>query len=263
MKVTLIQSALVWGNVEENLKNFDAKLLERLDADIILLPEMFTSGCMMVKQDREKAMTEKITVAGYYEQVKEKMLNWAACQDALVIGSTVYQEGEKFYNRLLAAFPDGRCRYYDKRHCFRMGGEQEHFSAGIRHLVFDFRGMKIATFICYDLRFPVWSRNIQQYDLAVYIANWPHSRRDVWKTLLKARAIENQTFVAGLNCVGTDKNGLRYAGDSALIDARGQIIVEIAEFQERTMTGVCDIEELQRFRQKFAVLEDRDKFVIS
>lgn len=260
MNIVLIQSSLVWGNVEENLKAFDTKLAKCKKCDLILLPEMFTSGCMMVKKSPEVAIAEKVNVAARYEEVRQMMLKWAAQADAVVAGSTVYEEGGRYYNRLIAAFPDGHCDYYDKRHCFRMGGEQEHFAAGSQQLVFDFRGARVAAFICYDLRFPVWCRNTQQYDIALFVANWPESRREVWKTLLKARAIENQSFVAAVNCVGTDANGLRYAGDSMLLDARGNILAAAKEYKEELVTADCNIADLHTFRQKFAVLDDRDLF---
>lgn len=260
MKVALLQSALVWGDVEENLRRFDLKLTERVGCDVMLLPEMFTCGCMMVKKEKEQADAEKIRVASYYTEVCRRMSAWAAFQDALVMGSTVYEENGRFYNRLIAAFPDGKYQYYDKRHCFRMGGENEHFTPGNRHLSIVFREWKIATFICYDLRFPVWSRNTDHYDLAVYIANWPESRRKVWQNLLVARAIENQAYVAGVNCVGIDEGGLHYAGDSVVINARGETIGTAKAFEEQTILTELDKAELNLFRQKFAVLDDRDLF---
>ena len=168
MKIALVQSPLAWGELQENLQNFDKKMAECEDCDVILLPEMFTSGCMMIKKSAEVAFAAKESVANAYPVVEEKMLAWAKRQHALVMGSTVYRENGKYYNRLIAAFPEGNCRYYDKRHCFRMGGENEHFTPGDRQLTFEFRGVKIAAFICYDLRFPVWCRNTQNYDLAVF-----------------------------------------------------------------------------------------------
>lgn len=260
MKVALIQSALAWGRVDENLENFTRKLSIPLACDLILLPEMFVSGCMMVKRSQEIAEAEKKEVATRFADVRQTMLTWARQQNALIMGSTVYEGEGHYYNRLIAAFPDGRCLYYDKRHCFRMGGENEHFSPGIKQLVFEFRGVRIAPFICYDLRFPVWSRNLQAYDLAVYVANWPESRRDVWNSLLKARAIENQAFVAGVNCVGTDLNGLLYAGDSCVWDAKGKAVATTTEFQEEIVIADFDIAGLHNFRDKFPVLEDRDTF---
>lgn len=260
MKIALVQSSLAWGKVDENLSRFDQKLMDINGCDLIVLPEMFTSGCMMVKKSHEVAMAEKVSVAAHFEEIRRMMLGWARRQDALIMGSTVYEEQGKYYNRMIVAFPEGKCLYYDKRHCFRMGGENEHFSAGDHQLVFDFRGVRIAAFICYDLRFPVWSRNTESYDLAVYVANWPESRRDVWNTLLKARSIENQAFVAGVNCVGTDANGLVYAGDSVVLDARGKILNAAREFSEEIIIADCDMQALADFRRKFPVLEDRDNF---
>ena len=196
MKIALVQSALAWGQVERNLENFESKLSEPLGCDVVVLPEMFVSGCVMGKRPREEAVAEKAAVAACFGEVEERMSVWAGLQDAAVLGSTAVEEGGRFFNRLVVALPDGKRLYYDKRHCFRMGGESEHYSGGSRRLVFDFRGMRIAPFICYDLRFPVWSRNTEGYDLAVYVANWPASRREVWNVLLRARAIENQSFVA-------------------------------------------------------------------
>lgn len=262
MKLALVQSVLVWGNVEQNLKSFDVKLSEYLGCDVIVLPEMFTTGCMLVKREVEMVRNEQALTATSYERVLQKMLLWAKRQKALVMGSTVYREGEKYYNRLLVAYPDGRVNHYDKRHCFRMGGENEYFTAGDRRLVFEYKGIKIAAFICYDLRFPVWSRNVEGYDLAVYVANWPSSRREIWKTLLKARAIENQCYIAGVNCVGFDNNGLYYAGDSMLLDACGNEIIKAAEGEEKVLKGELDPEGLHLFRKKFNVLEDRDLFIM-
>lgn len=262
-KIALIQSFLVWGDEEQNLRNFDKKLIKPLGSDIILLPEMFISGSMMVKKDKSVADTLKKKTASYFDKTVEMMQGWALRQDALIMGSTVYEEHAKYYNRLVVAFPDGQCLYYDKRHCFRMGGENEYFTAGNSRLVFDFRDIKIAAFICYDLRFPVWSRNTEVYDLAVYVANWPESRRDVWRTLLRARAIENQAFVAGVNCVGTDDNGLKYAGDSMLVNARGEVVIAGEDFKEQIIVADINTDELHEFRRKFSVLEDGDSFTIN
>lgn len=262
MKLALLQSELVWGNVSENLHRFDEKLAKCRDVDLILLPEMFASGSMMVKKSYEVALVEKKAVAFRFGEIQQWMLDWASRLNAVLTGSTVYETGENYYNRLLVAFPDGRREYYDKRHCFRMGGENEHFSSGRRRLVFEFRGVKIAAFICYDLRFPVWCRNTEGYDLAVFVANWPESRKEVWKTLLKARAIENQAFVVGVNCVGTDSNGIRYAGDSVVVDARGNVLKTATEYQEETLVTDCDVAALHGFRRKFAVLDDLDPFCL-
>lgn len=262
MKIALVQARLAWGNVERNLKEFGQRVETCNGCGLILLPEMFVSGCMMVKQEKSVAVAEKIKIASYYEEVKDTMLRWASRQGAVVAGSTVYVEDGRYYNRMLVAFPDGKYLYYDKRHCFRMGGENEHFTAGSESLVFEYEGVKIAAFICYDLRFPVWCRNTQDYDLAVFVANWPESRREIWQTLLRARAIENQAFVAGVNCVGEDPYGLRYAGDSVVLNARGEVLGACRESEEEVVCIEIDIEELCRFREKFPVLDDRDHFMI-
>ena len=191
------------------------------------------------------------------------MQRWAQDRQAMLLGSTIYETDGNYYNRMIIAFPNGDLRYYDKRHCFRMGGENEHFEAGSERIVFEYLGVKIAPFICYDLRFPVWSRNVEEYDLALYIANWPAARRKVWQTLLKARAIENQAYVVGVNCVGTDLNGIAYAGDSMGVDARGEVMLQAAEYRNETIVVDCDIKMLHEFRRKFAVLEDRDAFVLN
>lgn len=260
LKIALVQSSLVWGDVDRNLGDFDRKLRESDGWDVVLLPEMFPAGAVMVRREAEAMKTERERIAGYYEEVRRKMREWAERTGALVMGSTVCREGECYYNRLIAAFPDGEMKYYDKRHCFRMGGENEYFAPGRHRLVFEYKGVKIAAFICYDLRFPVWSRNVEGYDLAVYVANWPASRRKVWQTLLQARAIENQCYVAGVNCVGTDSNGLVYAGDSALIDAKGEIVKAACEGKEEILVADLNMETLTAFRKKFAVLDDRDSF---
>lgn len=263
MKLSLIQTSLAWGDVEENLRHFSKKIAVCKDTDVILLPEMFTNGGMLMRGKPGDYKRERDMVAERFEEVRGKMKIWAGESNAVVIGSTVYNDHERYYNRLLAVFPDGNVKYYDKRHCFRMGGENEYFSAGNRQLVFDFRGIRIVAFICYDLRFPVWCRNVGEYDLAVFIANWPASRNEVWKTLLKARAIENQAYVAGVNCIGTDRNGFRYSGNSMVLNAKGETIADSEPEQDTVIDADIDREELQAFREKFPVLQDGDRFVIS
>ena len=152
--------------------------------------------------------------------------------------------------------------HYDKRHRFTMGHEDEHFTAGHELLVFEYKGMKIAPFICYDLRFPVWSRNTSGYDLAVYVANWPEARREPWQILLKARAVENQCYVVGVNCVGEDGNGLQYSGDSMVISPRGEVLVACEPYADEVQVADVDLGALEGFREKFPVLEDRDEFTI-
>lgn len=260
MRVALVQSLLLGGNVEGNLEAFGRKLSRCRGHDLVLLPEMFASGCLRQEAPEEAVLKEREEVACRFGEIRDRMLFWAGECDAVVAGSAVCREGTHYYNRLVVAFPDGHCLYYDKRHLFRPGGEGEYFSAGERPLLFEFRGMKMAAFICYDLRFPVWCRNVRGYDLAFFVANWPEMRREAWEILLKARAVENQAFVAGVNCVGTDVNGLRYAGGSMLVDARGKELTERVEFREGIFSADCDPEGLRKFRERFPVWKDRDHF---
>lgn len=218
-KVALVQPHLVWGDVEANLLAFDKRVKQCEGADVIVFPELFTSGCEMKKKDKAEALDSKNKIAGYYPHIVEQMKAWAAQAHALVIGSTIYREGDKYYNRLIAAFPDGTCRYYDKHNCFKKGS----FSPGSGQLTFQWKGHRFATYICYDLRFPEWSRNNDMYDTAIYIANWPESRRDDWNNLLRERAVENKANVIAVNCAGTDLAGLTYAGDSALLSPEGEV----------------------------------------
>ena len=263
MKIALVQSSLVWGDIEKNLALFDRKLAGIGACDVILLPEMFTSGSMLVKQDKRVADAEKNKTAACYERVRRLMSEWAEKRDALVMGSTVYNEGESYYNRMIVAFPDGKNLYYDKRHCFRMGGENEHFTAGRRHLFFDFRGVRIATFICYDLRFPVWSRNVNnEYDLLIYVANWPVPRRRVWDILLQARALENISYVCGVNRIGTDGNQMLYNGGSVIYSPKGDLLASVPDHEEGTATATLDLSVLREFRQKFPAWKDAECFQI-
>ena len=199
-RVALVQAHLAWGDVDANLEAFQKRLEKCRGCDMIVFPELFVSGCEMKKKDKEVAVQTKDEIAGYYPVVIEKMKEWAAGSGALIIGSTIYKEEGKFYNRLLAVFPDGHYEYYDKHNCFKKGS----FSPGEKQLVLNWKGHRLATYICYDLRFPDWSRNEDRYDTAIYIANWPESRRDDWNRLLRERAIENQANVIAVNCAGTD-----------------------------------------------------------
>lgn len=253
MKIAIVQASLLWEDVEGNLEAFGRRLRLIEDADVIVLPEMFSSGFTM--EGKEK-------VALYYERICQWMTERAREKDALIMGTTVFRAGECYYNRCLVAFPTGELLHYDKRHCFTMGGERDHFVAGKDLLVFDYRGVRFAPFICYDLRFPVWSRNTSGYDVAVYMANWPAARREPWQLLLKARAIENQCYVVGVNCVGEDGKGLLYTGDSVVVSPRGEVIGECVPGEDCASVVEIDLEGLQAFREKFPVLEDRDVFEI-
>lgn len=253
MKIALVQYAIAWEDVEFNLNRLD-KLLAKLEpCDVIVLPEMFTSGFTMAGRAK---------IAIHYYRTREWMSDQAKRKDAMVIGSIICCEADKFYNRLIAAKPDGSFCYYDKRHGFTYGGEPLHFEAGKEQVSIEYMGVRFAPFICYDLRFPVWSRNCWNYDVALYIANWPIARIEVWKILLAARAIENQCFVIGVNCIGKDGNGMEFSGDSCVVNSRGKVIGNCESYREEVKIVELKLSELRNFRRKFPVLNDMDRFYI-
>ncbi len=253
LTVSLIQTSLRWHDPEANRlamrHHIDAI---SIDTDLIVLPEMFTTGFSMEP-------------AGRAEQTEGPTLEWmrqvAADRNAVVTGSLMVHEADQYFNRLLWVRPDGSWSHYDKRHRFTMAGEHHIYAAGTSRLVEEWRGWRICPLVCYDLRFPVWSRNdpAQPYDLLLYTANWPAVRRTAWMTLLRARAIENVAYTMGVNCVGLDGNGVTYAGDSALIDMRGEYLVEVGN-QETSITRSLQYDELLAFRERFPALNDADGF---
>jgi omega-amidase len=254
LTVALIQTSLYWEKIEQNLEHF-GKLLEPLKdkTDVIFLPEMFTTGFSM----------EPAKLA---EEMNGNSVSWlrreAAELGCVVAGSIMVTENHHYYNRLIWMQPSGEFSVYDKRHLFRLGNEHFIYTAGKEQLIQKIGDWRVKPLICYDLRFPVWSRNRDDYDLLVYVANWPESRREVWKTLLKARAIENQAYVIGVNRVGSDGNGIDYSGDSAIIDPKGLIISNIQPHEESIEIVTLSMRELIEFRDKFPVLPDRDEFEI-
>lgn len=259
LSLTLLQTSLQWENPEANLAHFD-RLISRIQGptDLILLPEMFNTGFSM----RADSLAE--TMEG-------PTVNWmktkAAQNQAVVSGSLIIREEKAFYNRLVAALPDGSLQYYNKRHLFRMAGEQLTYTGGNELLTLEIKGWKIRPFVCYDLRFPVWSRNSfdplagWQYDLAVYVANWPSARAHAWKSLPVARAIENQAWIATLNRIGSDGKGHTYSGDSQVINSYGETVVHLDE-AEYVQTVVLDRNSLEKHREVFPVGRDADRFEI-
>ncbi len=219
LNITLIQTALFWNDLDANLEMFDQKINAILDhTDLIILPEMFTTGFSMNAEPLAQDMDGKAV---------SWLLKKASQKNADITGSIIIREQDKFYNRLIWARPDGMIFCYDKKHLFRYAGEEKVFTPGTERITVELSGWKIRPFICYDLRFPLWTRNFNnQFDVAVFIANWPQKRAPHWNALLKARAIENQCYVAAVNIVGTDGNGLAYQGDSCLIDPLGNDLVE-------------------------------------
>ena len=228
VKVALVQAHLAWGDMDDNLQAFEKRVRLCKGCDMIVFPELFTSGCEMKKRDKEEVKRSKNEVASRYPEVIKKMKKWAKRSGALVVGSTIYKEEGKYYNRLLAVYPDGKYEYYDKHNCFKKGS----FSPGDRHLALEWKGIRFSTYICYDLRFPEWSRNHGEYDVAIYIANWPESRRDDWNRLLRERAIENEAYVIAVNCAGADLTGLMYRGESFVIAPDGEVRAKCRDYRD-------------------------------
>ena len=250
LRISLVQYDIVWENKEANLSYVEDVVTSLAGkTDIVVLPEMFTTGFTMNSHKLSESNDgDTITL----------LKQWATEFDIAICGSFIAKEKGHFFNR--GFFISSESEYfYDKRHLFRMGKEPEYFSPGDKRLIFEHKGFNICLLICYDLRFPVWARNINnEYDLIIYTANWPESRAKVWNTLLAARAIENISYVCGVNRIGKDGNDLVYKGDSKLIDAKGEVLTSIKVDKVETVSISKD--ELDKFRNKFPVWKDADSF---
>ncbi|CNK95116.1 putative hydrolase [Yersinia mollaretii] len=252
LKLTLLQQPLVWLDAQANLRHFEMLLEPLRQRDLIVLPEMFTTGFAM--NAVENAQPEAEIVAW--------LRHWASQTNALIGGSVALKIADGAVNRFLLVEPSGKVHHYDKRHLFRMAGEHHHYLAGIERKIIEWRGWRILPQICYDLRFPVWARNQQDYDLALYVANWPAARTKHWQTLLAARAIENQVYVAGCNRVGDDDNGHHYQGDSLILDMQGEALAQAAPNQAAQLDAELSLEALQVYRKAFPAWRDTDKFLL-
>lgn len=252
LKITLVQPDIIWEDIPANLEKYSKMLSGIVGSDIIVLPEMFNTGFSMQSQKLNEPIDGPSVCW---------MKNLAAEKNASVIGSLIIKEQDKVYNRAVWIFPDGNLQFYDKRHLFTMGQETEHYAQGTQKTIIEYKGWKFCPLICYDLRFPVWSRNAENYDVLMYVANWPSPRHHVWKNLLAARAIENQSYCIGVNRVGSDGAGLSYLGNSALVDARGN--VQMMGETEEVKSFEISYSELQKFRRSFPLLDDMDKFTIA
>jgi omega-amidase len=262
IRITYIQSSLHWEDPDANLKMLGAKIGEAPETDLLILPEMFSTGFSMKPELFAQDMN------GSSVHWMKEMAQHKKCA---ITGSIIVREGGRFYNRLIWMRADGSLVYYDKRHLFRFGGEHEHYTAGTEKLCIQLKGWNIRPLICYDLRFPVWSRNRwkkrnevpeAEYDLLLYTANWPERRNFAWKTLLLARAIENQAYVAGVNRVGTDGTGLSHTGDSVLINYKGDVLSKPNSGLEMQETILLSASELAAFRASFPAGMDADQFTI-
>ena len=254
MIVSLIQAPLVWENPSENRLYFEQKIKAiSQQTNLIVLPEMFTSGFTMNPQHVAETMQGE-TILWLIELAKAK--------NAAITGSLVIQEGEHFFNRMVFVFPSGKLEYYDKRHLFTLAGEEKVYQLGNEKKIVEFNNWKICLQVCYDLRFPVFARNTEEYDLLIYVANWPKVRINAWDILLKARAVENLTYVVGLNRIGLDGNQNEYVGHSQVIDELGNYLLE-PQRNEHVFHVELDKEKMLETRKKLNFLNDRDDFSIS
>ena len=255
MRITLIQDIIFWADKAANIQKVEDQLILLAGkTDLVVLPEMFTTGFC----------TEKLQLAEKMDgDTLQTLKTWAVKYKMAITGSFIATEDERIFNRAFFVFPSGKIETADKRHLFSLGGEHEHFTAGDKRLIVNYEGFNILVLVCYDVRFPVWSRNINaEYDLAIYVANFPQRRIIDWDILLQARAVENQAYVCGVNRVGVDGLGVDYDGHSALLDFKAKPLLNFSENKTSIQTAVLTIEPLELYRQKFDVLRDADKFEI-
>ena len=260
LTISLIQSDLYWEDKARNLQQFETKIASLPgDSQVAVLPEMFSTGFSM----RPEVFAEKMDgpTMAWLQQT-------ARANRKIITGSLIIEEGGKYFNRLIWMLPNGTFYHYDKRHLFAYAGENDHYHAGDKRLIVQVNGWKIGLQVCYDLRFPVWARQKAAtdstdglYDILLYVANWPQRRNLPWKTLLQARAIENQAYVIGVNRVGNDGNEIYHSGDSSLIDPLGNIIWQQAD-EESIFTYTFIKEDLEKVREQFPFLNDADPFMI-
>lgn len=262
LRVTILQTDIIWENKQDNLHHLHEKLKKLYgETEIVVLPETFSTGFSMSTGHLAEPVTGNTITT---------LCQWAAEYQLAIAGSYIACDRPaatnahpSYYNRAFFLSPEGEKHFYDKRHLFRMGNETEHFSAGNHRIIIPYRGWNILLLICYDLRFPVWSRNVNnEYDLLIYVANWPHSRRKVWDILLQARALENMSYVCGVNRIGTDHNQLPYSGGSIVYSPKGEILASVPDNEARAATATLDLSVLKEFRKKFPAWKDADSFTI-
>ena len=252
LTIALIQTDLVWENPEQNRLRFTEKINSIPDAvDLIVLPEMFTSGFTMNAETVAETMGGN-TIVWLQRLAKDR--------NAAITGSIVIKEDGDFYNRLLFVRPNGHVERYDKRHTFTLAGEHKVYKAGEEKVIIEYLGWYICPLICYDLRFPVWARNIEGYDLLLYVANWPKPRINAWDTLLRARAIENMSYCIGVNRIGLDATGHAYSGHSAVYDVLGRQLGAIPKGKEAIEIVTLEKNHIQKYREKLGFLDDMDRF---
>jgi len=255
LKITIIQSELHWENAEANRTMFSEKIQNiKGETDLIVLPEMFTTGFSM--------NAEKLAEPNDGETLRW-MLSESKKTKTAITGSVIISEKNNFYNRQFFVFPDGNYKKYDKKHTFTLAKENKTYKAGTERLIVDYKGWKICPLICYDLRFPVWARNTENYDILIYVANWPKTRVLAWDTLLRARAIENMAYCIGVNRMGFDGNDHEYVGHSAVYDVLGKQISTNSFEMNFTETVVLEKDHIESNREKLQFLNDRDSFTLT
>jgi predicted amidohydrolase len=254
LNIVGIQSSIVWEKPAANLEYFGQQISKLPSTvDLVILPEMFTTGFSM----------NPISIAETMEGPSIKwMVTTAKTNRMALVGSVVIKENAQYFNRLFFIHPNGHIETYDKRHLFTLAKENDQYTSGEERLIVFYKGWRICPLICYDLRFPVWSRNTNEYDLLVFVANWPSIRIHAWDTLLKARAIENMSYCIGVNRVGKDENGYEYNGHTAIYNFLGEKLSRTIEGKENILQCVVSKNELQKIRQKLNFLEDQDAFKI-
>ncbi|MFC4232221.1 amidohydrolase [Parasediminibacterium paludis] len=259
LTITIIQADIVWENIDANLEQFTQKINSiTTKTEVIVLPEMFSTGFSMQPEKLAETMDGKAV---------RWMLKTAIEKRVIITGSLMIGESGRYYNRLIWILPNGQMGYYDKRHLFGYANEDQHYTAGNKRLIAQVKGFKINLQICYDLRFPVWARQqankdeTPEYDILLYVANWPEKRSHAWKTLLTARAIENQCYVVGVNRVGKDGNGIYHSGDSMVVNALGETLYHKAD-DEDIFTITLDKESLEKTIASIPFLKDADGFKI-
>lgn len=253
MKITLIQTSLAWEDAAANRNTFSEKINSLKEpTDIIILPEMFATGFTMNPEDAAEAMDGESV---------QWMKQIAAQKNSAITGSLAIKENGNYYNRMFFITSNGEVTTYDKRHLFTLAGEHKKYTPGTKKVLVDYKGWKICLQVCYDLRFPVFSRNTQDYDIVLYPANWPKPRATAWNALLKARAIENMSYTVGLNRTGHDSNGHEYSGHSQVVDCLGEYLLEPQE-SDGVFTVTLDKESQDETREKFGFLNDRDAFTL-
>jgi omega-amidase len=253
IKVTLIQSYLFWEDTKKNLQNFESKILSiNQKTDLVVLPEMFNTSFSFNVEKLAESMHG--TTINWMKKLSQKL-------DCVITGSLMIKENQEYFNRLVWVKPSGGIEFYDKKHLFSLSEEPKFLKPGTKKALFQLKEWKISPIICYDLRFPVWCRNVEDYDILLVVASWPESRSSHWRTLLQARAMENQSYVIGVNRVGEDGKNIYHSGDSMLIHPSGNILFQKMD-DEDIYTATIQKVEVTKTRKIFPFLADRDQFAI-